>query len=122
VRSATFRPLPVGVEKMLCAPWVEGGMQGPMRFLREMVQAHYRETGVLEEGYGGVGRRSPTKIVWGNDDAWIPVEMAERLKKALNAEEMVVIAEAGHLVQYDQPGRLALEVGLWLSKHSEDEV
>jgi pimeloyl-ACP methyl ester carboxylesterase len=113
VRSATFRPLPVGVEKMLCAPWVEGGMQGPMRFLREMVQ---------EEGYGGVGRRSPTKIVWGNDDAWIPVEMAERLKKALNAEEMVVIAEAGHLVQYDQPGRLALEVGLWLSKHSEDEV
>ena len=77
---------------------------------------------MVEEGYGSVGGRSPTKIIWGNDDAWIPVKTAERLKEALNAEEVVVIAEAGHLVQYDQPGRLALEGGLWLSKHSDDEV
>ncbi len=30
------------------------------------------------------------------------------------------VEEAGHLIQYDQPSKLALEVGLWLGKHSKD--
>jgi pimeloyl-ACP methyl ester carboxylesterase len=44
------------------------------------------------------------------------------LKKALNAEQLVTIEEAGHLVQYDQPSKLALEVGLWLNKHGKNET
>ena len=107
---------------MLCAPWLAGGTQGSDKFLKEMVQAHYRDTGVLENEYARVGGLSPTRIIWGQDDAWLPVEIAQRLKEALNAEDLVIIEEAGHLVQYDQPARLALEVGLWLSKHSRNET
>ena len=118
VKSATYKPLPKKIEDMLCAPWLAGGMQGSERFLKEMIQAHYRDTGVLENEYARVGDLSPTKIIWGLQDAWLPAETAQRLKKALNAEDLVMIEEAGHLVQYDQPGTLALEVGLWLSKHS----
>lgn len=118
VKSATFSPLPEDVEDMLCEPWLRGGVQEGM-FLREMVQAHYREVGVLLEGYTSVGEKTPTKIIWGADDKWIPAETAGRLQEALNAEEMAIIEEAGHLVQYDQAGRLALEVGLWLAKHDE---
>ena len=106
---------------MLCAPWLEEGGQGPQRFLRELVQAHCRDAGGVEDGYKSVGGRAPTKIIWGREDAWIPVETAQRLKEALNAEEVVVVEDAGHLVQYDQPGRLAVEVGLWLSKHGGKE-
>lgn len=120
VKSATCKVLPEGIEDVLSEPWLQGGVQGSERFLKEMVQAHYRDTGGLENEYGSVGGMAPTKIVWGKDDAWIPVETAERLRKALNAEEVVVVEEAGHLVQYDQPGRLAIEVGLWLSKHSKN--
>lgn len=121
VKSAACKALPEGIEDMLCAPWLEGGGQGSGRFLREMVQAHYRDTGSLEDEYGRVGGLVPTKIIWGRDDDWLPVEIAHRLKQALNAEELVVLEEAGHLVQYDQPGRLALEVGLWLGKSSKND-
>ena len=86
VKSATFKSLPTEVEDMLCAPWLAGGMQGSERFLKEMVQAHYRDAGVLENEYARVGGLSPTKIIWGRDDAWIPVETAHRLKQALHAE------------------------------------
>lgn len=106
---------------MLCGPWLAGGMQGSDGFLQQMVQAHKRDTGVLEDDYARVGGLSPIKIIWGQDDAWIPVETAQKLKKALNAEQLVIIEEAGHLVQYDQPSKLALEVGLWLGKHSKNE-
>jgi pimeloyl-ACP methyl ester carboxylesterase len=122
VKSATYHPLPTEVQDMLSAPWLEGGVQGSERFLREMVQAHYRETSVIEKEYAHVGSLTPTKIIWGKDDAWIPVDTARRLMEALNAEDVVVIEEAGHLVQYDQPARLALEVGLWLSQHSKNET
>ncbi len=122
VKSATCKPMPKEIEDILCAPWLADGMQGSDKFLKEMVQAHNRDTGVLENEYARVGGLSPTKIIWGRDDAWIPVETAQRLKKALNAEDLVIIEEAGHLVQYDQPSKLALEVGLWLSKHSQNEI
>lgn len=122
VRSATCKSLPEGVEDMLSAPWLAGGTQGTKRFLKEMVQAHRRDAGVLEGEYARVGGLSPTKIIWGQDDAWIPVDTAQRLKEALNAEDAVVIEEAGHLVQYDQPSKLALEVGLWLNTHDKNGI
>lgn len=122
VKSATCKSLPREIEDMLSAPWLASGMQGPKKFLKEMIQAHYRDTGVIENEYASVGGLSPTKIIWGQEDAWIPAETAQRLKKALNAEDLVIIEEAGHLVQYDQPARLALEVGLWLGKHSNSEI
>ena len=120
VRSATCKSVPEGIEDMLSVPWLAGGTQGTERFLQEMVQAHRRDAGVLEGEYARVGGLSPTKIIWGQDDAWIPVDTAQRLKEALNAEDVVIIEEAGHLIQYDQPSKLALEVGLWLSKYGKD--
>ena len=122
VKSATCKSLPKEIEDMLCAPWLAGGTQGPEKFLKEMVQAHNRDTGVLENEYARVGGLLPTNIIWGLNDAWLPVEIAQKLKKALNAEHLVIIEEAGHLVQYDQPSNLALEVGLWLSKHGKNGI
>ena len=122
VRSATHQPMPKEIEDMLCEPWLAAGTQGPDAFLREMVQAHNRDTGTLENQYARVGQLVPTKIIWGKDDAWLPVDIATRLKKALNASEITIIDSAGHLVQYDQPAKLALEVGLWLCKCEESRA
>ena len=118
VNSAVYTPLSKDIEDTLVAPWLAGGSQGPERFLKEMIQAHYRNVGDLESHYGSVGGRLPVKIVWGRDDAWLPVETATRLKNTLKADEITVIDRAGHLVQFDQPSRLVMEVGLWLEKHN----
>ena len=115
VRSATFNKMSTELEDMLIAPWLEGGSQGSDGFLREMMQAHYRDVGGLDEQYGSVGQMVPTKIIWGREDKWIPVETAEKLRVKLGTEEEVVVIEgAGHLVHYDEPGRLGMEVGLWV--------
>lgn len=122
VRSASYKSLSKEVEDILSAPWLVDGNQGPQKFLKEMVQAHYRDVSDVENEYNRVGSKSPTKIIWGMDDAWLPVETAQRVKTALNAEELVVVEEAGHLIQYDQPSKLALEVGLWLNERNKNET
>lgn len=118
VKSAAFKPISKEIEDRLSSPWLANGGQGTRRFLQEMVQAHNRDVSDVEKDYASVGSRTPVKIIWGADDAWLPVEIASRLKKALNAQEMVLVEEAAHLIHYDQPSKLALEVGIWLGQHS----
>lgn len=84
---------------------------------KEPIQAHNRKTSDIEGSYGGVGAKVPIKIIWGADDAWLPMEIAQKLNEALNADEMVIVEGAGHLIHYDQPSALALDLGLWLEKH-----
>ncbi|EXJ77961.1 hypothetical protein A1O3_09120 [Capronia epimyces CBS 606.96] len=118
IKNATSQPMSTQLEDLLAAPWRAGATQGPDRFLNELVQAHHRDTSDLESEYHRVGSRAPTKIVWGADDAWIPVETAHRLQRTLHAAEVVVVDDAGHLIQYDQPSRLAVELALWLEDNS----
>lgn len=119
VKSATYHPVSRDIEDQLSAPWSEGGSQGSKRFLQEMIQANNRDVSDVEGDYHTVGQRVPTKIIWGRDDAWLPVDIAPRLQKALNAESVVILEEAGHLCHFDQPSKLALEIGLWLNQHDK---
>jgi pimeloyl-ACP methyl ester carboxylesterase len=57
----------------------------------------------------------PVKIIWGREDMWIDVKDATRLGEALGAREVVVVEGAGHLVMYDQPAHLGVELGVWLA-------
>lgn len=115
VKTAAFHPLAAEDEAALCAPWLAGGTQGPKRFLQEMVQAHHRAVGDVEKDYKRAGEQTRIKIIWGKDDAWIPAATATRLADAVCTKEKVVLIEgAGHLIQYDQPSKLAVEVALWL--------
>ncbi|MEU2791226.1 alpha/beta fold hydrolase [Streptomyces sp. NPDC007100] len=50
--------------------------------------------------------RLPTLIAWGREDAWLPVDHAERLKACIPHARMHVLEGAGHLVQEDAPSRL----------------
>lgn len=117
VRTAAYKPLAQATEDSLCAQWLEDGSQGTERFIKEMVQAHNRDVSDVEREYGRVKDLVPVKIVWGKDDTWLPSTIAGRLAEVLKAEEVVLIPEAGHLIHYDQPSKLALEVGLWIEKH-----
>ncbi|KAF2728819.1 alpha/beta-hydrolase [Polyplosphaeria fusca] len=114
IRQAAFYNLPKETMDMLKAPWLrrEDGKSG---FVRQLCQANSRNTDAVESRYGEVGQKMPVKIIWGAQDDWIPVETAWRLEKALNAKEVSVIANAGHLVMCDQGAQLGTELGIWLA-------
>lgn len=46
----------------------------------------------------------PTLIVWGRQDTLTPLDMAERFAKGIPGAKLVVIENAGHLPQVEQPG------------------
>jgi len=114
IRDAAYKELDREMMEMLKRPWIttEEGRKG---FVRQMVQANSRSTEDVEGRYHEVGKKMPVRIFWGKEDSWIPVETAERLKEKLNAKDMVIIEGAGHLVMYDQEGKLGVELGWWLS-------
>lgn len=113
IRDAAFVALGKETMEILKRPWIVDA-EGKKGFVRQMVQANSRSTEEVERRYPEVGKAMPVRIIWGKEDKWIPVETAERLKEKLNAQDVVVIEGAGHLVMYDQEGRLGVELGWWL--------
>jgi pimeloyl-ACP methyl ester carboxylesterase len=113
IRNAAYHDLSKETMRALKAPWMkEGGKAG---FIRQLCQANSRSTEAVEERCPEVGQKMPVKIIWGADDQWIHVETAKRLGDALNAKEVVEIEEGGHLLMYDQPAQLGIELGIWLA-------
>lgn len=114
IRDASYRGLDKEIMDVLKVQWVSTD-EGRKGFVRQMVQANSRSTEEVEHRYPEVGRNMPVRVIWGQEDAWIPVETAARLKTKLNARDVVLIEGAGHLVMCDQEGKLGVELGWWLS-------
>lgn len=113
IRDAAHKDLGKETMEMLKRPWISTD-EGRRGFVRQMCQANSRSTEEVEARYPEVGKKMPVRVIWGEEDRWIPVETAERLKEKLNAESVVLIEGAGHLVMYDQEGSLGVELGWWL--------
>ena len=126
IRSACHNPnvLQTGWEDVLARPWTgspsdgAGVGEGQRSFVRQIAQAN--DTDVAEMLVGDLYEqvRCDVKIVWGEQDQWIPREKIEELTRRLNGrvKECAFIPEAGHLVMLDQPGRFAIEVFDWLTR------
>ena len=56
---------------------------------------------------------TPTHIVCGADDTWIPVDRAHRLHALIPDSSLEVTPGAGHLVQLDAPAHLTAEIIRW---------
>jgi pimeloyl-ACP methyl ester carboxylesterase len=57
---------------------------------------------------------APTLVVWGKSDKLIPPVYAERFKALIPQAEVVQIAEAGHMVPYEQPAAFVSAVTRFL--------
>ncbi|KAJ5786401.1 Alpha/Beta hydrolase protein [Penicillium pulvis] len=115
IRDAACSDLSKETMDMLKSPWISSE-EGRRGFVRQMVQANSRSTEEVEGRYPDVGKAMPVRIIWGKEDRWIPVDTAFRLGENLNAQDVVLIDGAGHLVMYDQEGKLGVELGWWLSQ------
>lgn len=119
-RSASYRPanFPSSWENALVEPWI-GSQEAQRSFVRQIAQANDGDVAEMLDAdmYRKVG--CDVKILWGEQDQWIPKEKMEQLAKLLGERlrEFVVVPEAGHLVMIDQPERVAVEILSWLGKH-----
>jgi pimeloyl-ACP methyl ester carboxylesterase len=67
----------------------------------------------LAEDYAAVLARvkCPVELVWGDDDADVPLAVAQQLQHELTRANLVVCAGAGHLTPLTVPGELRAAIG-----------
>jgi pimeloyl-ACP methyl ester carboxylesterase len=80
-------------------PWLGG--TGQAAFYRQIAQADQRYTDEVEALYGQI--TTPTLILWGENDRWIPVEKGRQLQALIRGSRLALVPEAGHFLQEDAP-------------------
>jgi pimeloyl-ACP methyl ester carboxylesterase len=101
--------------EMLVSPWV--GEAGQAAFYRQIAEADQRYTDAIEPLYPAIDL--PVLVVWGTEDAWIPVDRAHRLAGLIPGARLELIENAGHLIQLDRPGELEKVLRGWLPSTRE---
>jgi pimeloyl-ACP methyl ester carboxylesterase len=94
----------------LVSPWLDP--LGQAAFYRQIAQADQAYTDEIEPLYPELDL--PVLVIWGREDAWIPVDRAHRLIELVPGAQLRVIEQAGHLIQLDQPTALATTLARWL--------
>lgn len=113
IAGASHRGLADADLDRLAAPWLDAA--GQPAFYRQIAQADQRHTDDIEPHYGRL--EMPVHIIWGTDDAWIPVATAHRLQKRIPGATLRLIPEAGHLIHLDAAAELAVELDRWLERN-----
>ncbi|PKB71860.1 MAG: hypothetical protein BZY87_03230 [SAR202 cluster bacterium Io17-Chloro-G6] len=75
----------------------EGNREMAVRLCWKPYMHDPRLTGLLQRV------KIPTRMVWGRNDAIVPVECGELYKKAINGSDLVVIDNCGHSPQVEKP-------------------
>lgn len=112
ISGASHRGLTKDQMQALTAPWVTD--EGQAAFYRQIAAADERFTDEVESQYRTLS--IPVKVIWGLEDAWIPVDRARLLADIITGAELELIADAGHLVHHDAPVHLATALHRWLAK------
>ncbi|KAL1609862.1 hypothetical protein SLS60_001527 [Paraconiothyrium brasiliense] len=125
IRSASHAPKDFSLvwEDILAEPWFDENASvadaKQRSFVRQIAQANDADIAEMldQDLYKHV--ECPVKIIWGEQDQWIPREKLDSLAAMLgdSFREFVVVPDAGHLVMIDQPERVAIETLDWLMKN-----
>jgi pimeloyl-ACP methyl ester carboxylesterase len=91
----------IGAEarEALAAPWLSEDGHGS--FYRQFAQADEAYTDEIEPLYGDI--RCPVKILWGEDDPWIPIDRGRALHAAIPQSTFETLPKTGHLPQLEVP-------------------
>lgn len=106
LQTAAHNPLSEEALAVYSAPWT--GPVGQAAFYRQIAQMDQRFTDEVERGYGPMG--CPVTVLWGQEDAWIPLDQGKALAARISESDLVSVANAGHLVQEDRPEAIVAAV------------
>jgi pimeloyl-ACP methyl ester carboxylesterase len=113
VAGAVHRTL--SEEEMLryTTPWT--GEVGQAAFYRQIAQMRDEYTDEIQDRYDEM--RCPVTILWGEQDAWVPLERGQELARRIPGADLRTVAYAGHLVPEDAPEAVVATVLEVLGEH-----
>jgi len=106
VQTAAFKPLDDATLEGIVSPWT--GEQGKTALYRQMAQADSRYTDEVQPLYPTI--TTPTLILWGREDSWIPLKQGQELYDMIPGSVLRVIDDSGHLVIEEKPDELVKEI------------
>lgn len=106
IQTAAYQPLEESVLQATVRPWL--GSQGKSAFYRQIAQSDSKYTDEIQPLYSHIKR--PTLILWGREDAWIPVQRGEQLAKLIPGSKLEVLPNSGHLVIEEEPELLSEKI------------
>ncbi|MCA1699943.1 MAG: alpha/beta hydrolase [Actinobacteria bacterium] len=112
--SATSRPLEAETFEHLFAQWE--GAEGQALYLRNLACFDEGDTEDFEPLLPSIS--VPVLILWGEEDAWLPVATSERVAALIPNARRVLVPNAGHFSMEDEPETIARElVGFSRERH-----
>ncbi|BBQ01931.1 alpha/beta hydrolase (plasmid) [Burkholderia sp. SFA1] len=108
LQGAAHRSLPEETLRIYTEPWT--GERGQTAFYRQIAQMDQRYTDEVQSRYGEL--TCPISILWGEEDAWIPVERGVELASRMAGARFTRVPASGHLMQDDAPEAIVAE---WLT-------
>lgn len=110
--TATSRPLPPDVFDALFDQWA--GPDGQALYLRNLRCLNEDDTDSVEARLERIS--VPVRIVWGRDDAWLPVETSHRIADAIGGVLPTVLDDAGHFSMLDRPEAVSAALRRFLAE------
>jgi pimeloyl-ACP methyl ester carboxylesterase len=90
----------------LVEPWLDE--RGRNSFYSQFAQADEQFTAEVEPYFGEI--RCPVKIIWGDNDPWIPIERGRALNSLVPQAPFVALDGVGHLPQLEAPEAVIQEL------------
>ena len=99
LRTATTTPLAADVFQGLFGQW--DGIDGQALYLHNLAQFDEEHTRAFEPLLSNIA--VPVAVVWGEQDAWLPIEVAQSIVARIPGATLTVLTEAGHFSMEDDP-------------------
>ena len=111
LRTATEQPMEPAVFAAYFDQWE--GERGQQLWLRNVGGFDEQDTVDFEPLLDGM--QTPTRVVWGEQDRWLPVEVSATIQSRLPQADRVVVPAAGHFSPEDQPNGVAEAIADFMS-------
>ncbi|MFN3538630.1 MAG: alpha/beta fold hydrolase [Rhodococcus sp. (in: high G+C Gram-positive bacteria)] len=111
IAGASHQQLDRDIVAMLTEPWISD--EGQPAFYRQIAELRPEHTRPIVDALPRV--RCDTSIGWGEQDPWIPVEQAYRLRQLLPGRSQVItLPGVGHLSPLEAPSLVQQALDVWL--------